>query len=152
MITLEQVKLLDLRVTKTVDYIKKVTGENALLKKKLDSCQQRINELEVLIQRFREDQNRIEEGILSALDRLNQFEDAVENALKSENKITPAKEVPQVKEAAPPAKEVPSESKAPETTQIRKKAVPEKPPEPLPDKPQQEEAELLLPENELDIF
>jgi hypothetical protein len=78
-ITLEQVRLLETKVTRTIDYVKKVTEENSLLKGKLDSCQKRIDELEVLVQQFKEDQNLIEDGILAALDELNQFDDAVAN-------------------------------------------------------------------------
>ncbi|MCL2834091.1 MAG: cell division protein ZapB [Treponema sp.] len=81
MVTLEQVKLLDTRVTKTVEYIKKLTAENSHLKSRLDSSLQRIEEMQALINRFKEDQGRIEEGILSALNRLNQFEDALGSIL-----------------------------------------------------------------------
>ena len=84
MVTLEQVKLLESKVTNAIDYVKKVTEENSSLKGKLDSYQKRISELEVLIQQFREEQGRIEDGILSALDRLNQFEDALEKTLAEE--------------------------------------------------------------------
>jgi hypothetical protein len=77
MVTVEQVRQLELRVAKAIDYVTKVTDENTLLKNKLDSYQKRIDELEVLIQRFKEEQGRIEEGILSALERLNRFEDDV---------------------------------------------------------------------------
>jgi hypothetical protein len=83
MVTLEQVKLLETKVVKALDFVNQVTGENTLLKKKLDAYQKRIDELEVLIQRFKEDQGRIEEGIISALNRLNQFEDAVEKSLST---------------------------------------------------------------------
>ncbi|MDR0689134.1 MAG: cell division protein ZapB [Spirochaetaceae bacterium] len=83
MVTLEQVKLLETKVVKALDFVNQVTGENTLLKKKLDTYQKRIDELEVLIQRFKEDQGRIEEGIISALSRLNQFEDAVEKSLST---------------------------------------------------------------------
>jgi len=86
MVSLEQVKLLESKVAKAIDYLKKVTEEKAQLKEKLDSYQRRIEELEVLIQRFKDDQSRIEDGILSALDRLNQFEDALESTLGSENR------------------------------------------------------------------
>ena len=96
MISLEQVKLLESKVTRTIDYVKKVTDENKHLKGKLDSYQKRIDELEVLIQRFKEDQSRIEDGILSALDRLNQFEDALENTLSRENTLS-KESVPQNK-------------------------------------------------------
>jgi hypothetical protein len=75
MVTIEQVKQLETRVAKAIDYVNTVTSENKLLKTKLDSYQKRIDELEVLIKRFKEDQTRIEEGIIAALDRLNQFED-----------------------------------------------------------------------------
>ena len=83
MVSLEQVKLLESKVTKTIEYVKKVTEENSRLKAKLDSNQKRIDELEVLIHQFKDEQSRIEDGILSALDRLNQFEDAVETVVSS---------------------------------------------------------------------
>ena len=102
MITLEQVRLLESKITNTLEYVKKLTGENTALKGKLDSYQKRIEELEVLIQGFREEQNRIEDTILSALDRLNKFEDAVESAI-------PKGSAPRPNESAPP-----NENKLPE--------------------------------------
>ncbi|MDR2445487.1 MAG: cell division protein ZapB [Spirochaetaceae bacterium] len=85
MVTVEQVRQLESKVAKAIDYINKLTDENILLKNKLDSYQTRIDELEVLIQRFKEDQARIEEGILSALGRLNQFEDDVHKTITPVN-------------------------------------------------------------------
>jgi FtsZ-binding cell division protein ZapB len=82
MVTIDQVKQLEARVAKAIDHINSITGENALLKTNLDSYQKRIDELEVLIQRFKEDQARIEEGIIAALDRLNQFEDDVRKTIE----------------------------------------------------------------------
>ena len=90
MIRLEQVKLLESKVTKAIDYVKKVTEENNSLKGKLDSYQKRIEELEVLVQQFKEEQCRIEDGILSALDRLNQFEDALEKTFAAEASARPS--------------------------------------------------------------
>jgi chromosome segregation ATPase len=81
MVTLEQVRLLETKVAKAIDFVRQVTEENNALKGKVDSYEKRIDELEVLIQSFKEDQGRIEDGILSALDRLNQFEDAIEKSL-----------------------------------------------------------------------
>jgi chromosome segregation ATPase len=81
MVTFEQVKLLETKITRAIDFVDRVTGENALLRGKLETYQKRIGELEVLIQRFKEDQSRIEEGILSALDRLNRFETEVEQTI-----------------------------------------------------------------------
>ncbi|GMO33239.1 MAG: hypothetical protein Ta2F_09110 [Termitinemataceae bacterium] len=80
MVTIEQVKQLESRVSRVIEHVNKVTDENTLLKGKLDAYQKRIDELEVLIERFKSDQNRIEEGIVSALDRLNKFEDDVERS------------------------------------------------------------------------
>jgi predicted nuclease with TOPRIM domain len=89
MISLEQVQLLEAKVAKAVEYVQKVTAENAALSSeraglqaKLDANQKRIDELEVLVMRFKEDQGRIEDGIISALDRLSQFEEAFESSLK----------------------------------------------------------------------
>ena len=112
MVTLEQVKLLETKVTRTIEYVKKVTEENSSFKEKLGSCQKRIDELEVLVQRFKEEQSRIEDGILSALDRLNQFEDAVENAL-SADEPAPEKKPHGAKTAAEPAKPAHAEAAAP---------------------------------------
>ncbi|GHT79555.1 hypothetical protein FACS1894130_08600 [Spirochaetia bacterium] len=81
MVTLEQIKLLESKVARTIDIVNRVTDENTFLKGKLENYQKRIGELEVLIQRFKEDQGRIEEGIVSALNRLNQFEEAIEGSL-----------------------------------------------------------------------
>jgi len=97
MINLEQVKLLETKVAKAVDYVERLAKENATLHRqeaelqtRLESYQKRIDELEVLVMGFKEDQGRIEEGILAALDRLSQFEKAVEKSLK-DNKPAGAK-------------------------------------------------------------
>jgi hypothetical protein len=84
MVSIEQVRLLETKVAKAIDYVNRVTEENKLLKTRMDGYQRRIDELEILIQRFKEDQGRIEEGIVSALDRLNKFEDAVERTLTTD--------------------------------------------------------------------
>jgi hypothetical protein len=65
-------------VAKAIDFVKSLSEENAALRGKLDGYRRRIDELEVLVKAFKEDQGRIEAGIMSALERLNQFEDAVE--------------------------------------------------------------------------
>ena len=93
MINLEQVKLLETKVAKAVDYVERVTVENAaLLQKeaemqaKLDDRQQRIEELEALITRFREEQGEIEDGILAALDKLSRFEEEMDKSLKGKGR------------------------------------------------------------------
>ena len=89
MISLEQVQLLETKVAKAIEYVQRVTAENSALvadraglQTKLDANQKRLDELELLVMRFKEDQSRIEDGIVAALDRLSQFEEAFESSLK----------------------------------------------------------------------
>ena len=157
MVTLDQVKQLDEKVTRAIEYVKKVTGENvrlteenSRLTEKLDSCQKRIDELEVLVRKFKEDQSRIEDGILSALQRLNQFEDAVEGALSAVKPASGAETVKPAKtEAAKPAAPKP-ETETPKTVE------PELPVETEfsleENDPEEDEDEALPDSGELDIF
>jgi chromosome segregation ATPase len=101
MITLEQVKLLESKAARTIEYVERVSRENAQLQGKLDSYQKRIDELEVLIRHFKVDHGRIEDCILEALDKLNKFEDAIERSISSGDKKT-QKAIPPVP-AAPAA-------------------------------------------------
>jgi TolA-binding protein len=151
MVSLEQVKLLETKVARTIDYVERVAKENAVLQEKLDSYQQRIDELEVLVQRFKEDQGRIEDGILSALDRLNQFEDAIEKSLAArESSDSPAEAT--APEAPPPE---------PSIVALVNEAGPAAAPEVPPSEPENAEEEVLAGEDEknaatnngeLDIF
>jgi predicted nuclease with TOPRIM domain len=107
MISLEQVQLLEARVSKAIEYVQLKDAENAALlnekaglQKKLEANQKRIDELEVLVMRFKEDQGRIEDGIIAALDRLSQFEEALENSLKEE-KVPVKKNTAKVREKTP---------------------------------------------------
>ncbi len=77
MLSLDQVRLLENRVEKAVTKIQSLTTENNHLRGQLSSLQSRVAELEGLVRSFKDDQGRIEEGILSALDRLSAFEDSV---------------------------------------------------------------------------
>jgi len=89
MISLEQVQLLETKVARAIEYVQRVNADNTALiserrglQAKLEANQKRIDELEILVMRFKEDQGRIEDGIIAALDRLSQFEEAFENSLK----------------------------------------------------------------------
>lgn len=76
MLTLDQVQKLEQKVEKAVSLIKELQREKTDLENKLSQSLGKISELEGVINSFRQDQNRIEEGILSALSRLSEFEDA----------------------------------------------------------------------------
>lgn len=77
MLTLDQVKKLENHVDKAVGTIQSLTTENTTLRNQLTNLQQRVLELEQLVQGFKDDQGRIEEGILSALNKLSAFEDSL---------------------------------------------------------------------------
>lgn len=77
MITLDQVRALETRVEKALGAMDRLTAENAALRETVAREKARAAELERTIEEFRRDQNRIEQGILHALERLNAFEDAV---------------------------------------------------------------------------
>ncbi len=96
MITLEQIKQLELKVHKAVELILSLKNENSLLNKKLEEYQKRIDELEVLISGFREDQTDIESGILDIITQLNRLEDDIlkdEKKDKKKDKIVTSKEL-----------------------------------------------------------
>jgi len=128
MINLEQVKLLEAKVAKAIEFVERLSKDNAALNRqeaelqtkldsyqkriddyelleldlqtKLESYQKRIDELEILVTGFKEDQGQIEEGILSALDRLNQFEKAMEKTLKEKPVVSKKAAKPQTPEEA----------------------------------------------------
>jgi len=169
MISLEQVKLLEAKVARAVEYVEQVKAENtalvserAELRAKLEANQKRIDELEVVVMRFKDDQGRIEDGILSALNRLNQFEEAIEKSLVDKQtagtgKKTAAKDETAVK--APPAKA--TAVKIPAVKAPAKTKEPEQPNSAemffeIPEKNIEEDAEQMNgdspAEGELDIF
>ncbi|MDR0503264.1 MAG: cell division protein ZapB [Treponema sp.] len=156
MISLDQVQLLEARVAKAIEYVRRVTAENESLTSerkglqlKLETNQRRIDELEVLVMRFKEDQSRIEDGIIAALDRLSQFEEAFEDSLKEKASVKkPAavkreKPVEQVKRADPEI------SNSEMFFEIPENAVEESL---LQDAPDLHSGEDSLAEGELDIF
>lgn len=172
MISLEQVQQLEIKVAKAVEYIQRVTSENTALisereglqkkldtnqkrvdelvsekdglQTKLDANQKRIDELEVLVMRFKEDQGRIEDGIIAALDRLSQFEEAFENSLKENPPVREGYKKPDEKnrEKSPePEKQTASDSEMFFEIKEHEK-----------EEDKDEDNEESSPEGELDIF
>jgi chromosome segregation ATPase len=77
MLTLDQIRKLEAKVQRAVSYIAELKDEKTLLKQKLETYQERIEELEVLITDYKEDQQEIEQGIKNALFHLDQLEDDI---------------------------------------------------------------------------
>ncbi len=80
MVSLEQVRALETRVEKAVALIASLKNENAQLRTGLVAAEGRVAELEGLVKEFQQDQVRIEQGIVQALRKLDQFEDVVHAA------------------------------------------------------------------------
>lgn len=86
MITLDQVQLLEKKVETIVSKINDLQKQNSALQRQNSALQEKNRELieknSLLMQKistFEADQNRIEQGILNALDRLNNMENSVLN-------------------------------------------------------------------------
>jgi len=80
MVSLEQIRKLEARVSQAVSTILELREENSTLRQKLEKYQEKIDQLELLIAQYRDSQKEIEEGILNALRQLDHLED---DALKA---------------------------------------------------------------------
>lgn len=83
MLNLDQIKQLEARVSTAIELMQTLKDENDLLKLELHDRQKRIEELENIVLVFRNDQAKIEEGIINALNHLSAFEDTVYQAANS---------------------------------------------------------------------
>jgi chromosome segregation ATPase len=147
MLTLEHIKLLETKIAQTVDYIDRLTGENASLRKKLYANQKRIDELEGVVSRFKEEQGRFEDVILSALDRLSQFENAIEKSLASRNRESK----PTARSAKTPGHEPAKSAPQPD---VQSPAIPDSGAESTDfsaEKSVEESAEVSVPESSIEI-
>jgi hypothetical protein len=90
MVTLEQVRQLETKIGKAIDYVSRVNDENIRLRGELDGSERRAADLEDTVRRFQEEQGRIEEGLLAAMKRLDQFEDIVSDSLSEVQAVVAA--------------------------------------------------------------
>jgi len=75
MITLEQIRLLESKITRAIELIRVLKEENGTLRKGLESAQKRMKELESLVDGFKTDQHEIESVILRTLHTLDELEE-----------------------------------------------------------------------------
>jgi hypothetical protein len=76
MITLEQIRLLESKITRAIDLIRTLKEENSTLRKGLESTQKRMRELETLVDGFKTDQKEIESVIVRTLHNLDELEES----------------------------------------------------------------------------
>ena len=83
MLTLDQIRQLETKVAKAIQLIQSLKEENDSLKLEVHDRQKRIEELENIVLVFKNDQAKIEEGIVNALNHLSAFEDTIYQATGS---------------------------------------------------------------------
>jgi peptidoglycan hydrolase CwlO-like protein len=74
-ITLEQIRLLEGKITRALELIRVLKEENATLRKGLESAQKRMKELEALVDGFKADQREIESVIVRTMHHLDELEE-----------------------------------------------------------------------------
>lgn len=77
MLSLDQIKVLERKIEAVVSRVIELTSENNTLKQKIDFLVQENQMLQSKVEAFESDQEKIEQGIISALDRLNTVENSV---------------------------------------------------------------------------
>lgn len=100
MVNLEQIRLLESRVQKAIQFIQKLREENRSLRASLEKYERRIGDLEGMVGDFRNGQDEIEVSITNALKQLDRLEDEL-------------LEEPEEATAKPPAKPGPEQPVAP---------------------------------------
>ncbi len=99
MVSLEQIRLLEQKVTSAVELIRVLKEENATLRRGLDSAQRRMKELETLVEGFKTDQREIETAIVRTLRNLDDLE--VSAAAAAGGPVSAAPASAAVRSAAP---------------------------------------------------
>lgn len=107
MLSLDQVHLLENHVEKAVGKITSLTAENERLRSQLSTLQERVHELEGFVTGFKDDQGKIEAGILNALEQLG----ALENTITSEA-VQEEAPVEKIQEESSPAATPPADETA----------------------------------------
>lgn len=79
MLSLEQIKRLENRVYKAVELLKAMKEENNILKSELKSANERVEELEQIISDYRNNQLEIEQGIVKAIQQLDDLDSIDDN-------------------------------------------------------------------------
>lgn len=89
MISLDQILLLEQRVESAVAKIAQLQAENDALRSKCSELTNALSSKSEQLSTFESDQNKIESGILKALDRLNSIENSVLKATGQVSNSTP---------------------------------------------------------------
>jgi FtsZ-binding cell division protein ZapB len=102
MISLEQIRLLESKITRAIELIRILKEENGTLRRGLESAQKRMKELETLVDGFKTDQREIESVILRTLHNLDALEESAAPAKKADYAAGGAPAAPVAMSAADP--------------------------------------------------
>jgi len=152
MITLEQIRLLESKITRAIELIRVLKEENSTLRKGLESAQKRMKELEGLVDGFKTDQKEIESVIVRTLQHLDDLEEASSARKPDHNGKRQAEASPVPERLAPehPAPEHPAPERAAAERSAPERPAPEKA---AADRPAMERPAADPPKkDELDIF
>lgn len=83
MISLDQVRLLEQKVEGMLALFSRLKSEKSALEKENGELKTELETLKAKCGRFEQDEAKLEQGILSVLNRLNDMEDAVQNVMDS---------------------------------------------------------------------
>lgn len=101
MLNVEQVRLLEERVQRVISRTGELQRENGELRQHLEGYQERIKELEARLEEFVSNQAEIEQGVLNALHRLDEVEDAVVEGAQENRVVTVQPASPAPEDTAP---------------------------------------------------
>ena len=118
MISLEQIRLLESKITRAIELIRILKEENGTLRRGLESAQKRMKELETLVDGFKTDQREIESVILRTLHNLDELEESAATGRKVDRAggdapVAPTLPVASVLPGAPAAAPSPTNPKNP---------------------------------------
>jgi FtsZ-binding cell division protein ZapB len=102
MISLEQIRLLEQKVTSAVELIRVLKEENATLRRGLDSAQRRMKELETLVEGFKTDQKEIESVIVRTLRNLDDLEESAAGTAPAAREKSAARPEPPARQVETP--------------------------------------------------
>jgi hypothetical protein len=103
MITLEQIRQLESKITRALELIRVLKEENGTLRRGLESAQKRMRELETLVEGFKTDQKEIESVIVRTLHNLDELEENAMTTRKAEHAAGGASAPQGASPSSPPA-------------------------------------------------
>ena len=127
MISLEQIRLLESKITRAIELIRILKEENGTFRRGLETAQKRMKELETLVDGFKTDQREIESAIIRTLHNLDELEESTATGRKADHAGggAPAAPTPPVAPAFPVAPAPPfARPAAPSPTDPKNPTVP----------------------------